>query len=219
LRIDVITDRATAKAQAKSTGLQQYLNQSAAFETINITTSSPTFTSYTSASTTMAQQSLVISAMDCSDVFCSVSERFFDKEWQYRSGLSDRAVKEEYQRYFEWADGSYVFHLLPLTRSLDHRARNHPEIVRHTQELFEDLKKALENIAAIASGQRPNCTAVEELDRNSEEGSEENNVENVISDTDANGRTRQISEAGESFGIVKCTITNLSRVCAILPKY
>jgi hypothetical protein len=174
----------------------------------------------------MEQQSLVASSIECYHFFCNVTVGALKKEWLQRSGLSQSAVQCASTEYMLWADTFAAFDPLPHTSSLDNRVRDHPKIAALIEELIEDLEDALRKLVAIGSGEQPSRTAgTEELVEDSEEevegdpsSSTVNNFEDGNISAAAKVAIRQISEAGESFGTIECTVTNLFRICNLLPK-
>ncbi|OXV09550.1 hypothetical protein Egran_02691, partial [Elaphomyces granulatus] len=162
----------------------------------------------------MAVVSPIASA--CVHRFKQLCALFEDGKRQSSYEISPLQVRDSYGQFRIWAGNIGALQTLPSTSSLDYRLREVPKLSEQVIILLEDLEEALEDVRAIASGERENRVStlvqadLEWLSINDE-------VDRARTSTDPSTPVSDpLSEIHEIFQSISETITSLFKLSILI---
>ncbi|KAH6632931.1 hypothetical protein C7974DRAFT_375086 [Boeremia exigua] len=167
------------------------------------------------------QISLAASSIEAAHSFERLCSLLNDAECEGRSALTKHEAEDQSTRFRLWAGNIGAFHRLPSTASLDYRLRESPNVAIQIQEHLKDLNDCLNTVCSIALGERPN-RPIDSDDEDEQEDYEDfdgSDVRKFYTDDPHESIAVSSSEAEESFGTAKDTITGLFRLSILIRKY
>ncbi|KAE8440784.1 hypothetical protein EG329_006584 [Mollisiaceae sp. DMI_Dod_QoI] len=151
----------------------------------------------------------------CDRHFDELCALFDDEEREFIYEISRLQVSDSYGQFKVWAGNIGALQSIQSASSLDYRLREVPKVSKQVVALLQDLDEALEDVIAIASGERENrVSSPVPVDANLRTDDEDDSGEIVTEPSEL--ASRPVSEIQEIFQSIPETIASLFKLSILI---